>query len=113
VDPVRQPVASAFLGPHHPTLRTRRRQGLTIHERRSNPGAHIHAHRSYWEAVLPIPSVMLGAPKPGRGSDEDWWILSWAPESIARRGGIISCVEGWMQTFATRPDQSTWANPTP
>lgn len=59
---------------------------------------------------MPIPSQMLGAPKKGRGSDEDWWIISWSPQSIVKQGGTLVCLPGLILNFGIGPELSTWGN---
>lgn len=108
--PVDRPVLSGFLSPNHPTIRKEMLAGREIHHRHSNSGLHIDAHRSYWERVMPIPSRMLGAPKKGRGSDADWWIISWSPQSIVKQGGTLVCLPGLILNFGAAPELSTWGN---
>lgn len=108
--PVERPILSGFASPCHPTLRKETLAGREIHHRHSNSGLHIEAHRSYWERVMPIPSRMLGAPKIGLGSDEDWWIISWSPRSIVKQGGTLVCLPGLILNFGMGPELSTWGN---
>jgi hypothetical protein len=81
-------------------------------------GPHLHAHRSYWLAVLPIPTTYAGAPKktggafPGQGSESDWWVGSWSPRAAPKRGSHVVTVPGLVVEFATRAADSTWHNPT-
>ena len=83
---------------------------------RSCPAKHLHAHRSYWQSVLPIPTAYTGAPKPagglfpGHGSDADWWVGSWAPQSAPKQGGSVVVIPGLVSTFATGASSSTWGN---
>jgi hypothetical protein len=79
-------------------------------------GPHLHAHRSYWQAVLPIPTTYAGAPKttggvfPGQGSESDWWVGSWSPRAAPKRGSHVVTVPGLVLEFATRASESTWHN---
>jgi hypothetical protein len=104
------PVLSGFLSKEHPTLFKNEHEGHILHYRFSNPGVHIDAHRSYWEQIIPIPSLSLAAPKPGLPSNEDWWILSWSPYSVAKTGRYVVCLPDLVKTFATEVHQSTWGN---
>jgi hypothetical protein len=84
----------------------------------SSPGIHLHAHRDYLRKVIPIPTPYLGAPKrnrgiPGQGSDEDWWIATWAPSSVTKRGMYVACVPGLVDTFLSKPNESTWGGGKP
>jgi hypothetical protein len=80
-------------------------------------GPHLHAHQSYWQAVLPVPTTYAGAPKttggvfPGQGSESDWWVGSWSPRAAPKRGSHIVVVPGLVVEFATDVSQSTWHNP--
>jgi hypothetical protein len=80
-------------------------------------GPHLHAHRSYWQDVLPIPTTYAGAPKktggvfPGQGSESDWWVGSWSPRSAPKRGSHVVTVPGLVVEFATGISESTWHNP--
>jgi hypothetical protein len=108
------PLMSGYLSPHHKALGTRSIGGHEVQLMRSMPGQHIHAARDYWRFVMPIPTPYLGAPKPtgnfdGQGADEDWWIGSYAPRSIAKTGGFIAVVPDLVTNRGL--DSSTWAPP--
>jgi hypothetical protein len=77
---------------------------------RSAAGVHLHAHRDDWSAVMPIPTVALGAPLPGIAAEEDWWISTWAPRSAAKAGRPILVLPGLVETFSTGGADSTWGN---
>jgi Glycosyl transferase family 2 len=83
---------------------------------RSCPAKHLHAHRAYWQSVLPIPTAYVGAPKQngglfaGQGSDADWWVGSWSPHSAPKRGGYVIVIPGMVTSFASGPAASTWGN---
>lgn len=115
-DPVERPLLTGRLDPLHRELGRARFDGVEAVWQRSCPGIHLHAHRDYWEGILPIPTPYLGAPKqdaprPGRGADEDFWITCWAPRSAAKRGLAVCTVPGLVRTLARRPEDSTWASP--
>jgi hypothetical protein len=84
--------------------------------KRSCAGVHIHAHRHFWDSVMPIPTFRLGAPMrvPGRdrgiGSNVDWWIVRDAPNSVQRRKGRVVCLPGLVRTFYHRAEDSSWGN---
>jgi len=65
---------------------------------RSCSGQHMHAHRSFWVDVLPMPTPYAQAPKsaggvfPGQGCETDWWCANWAPRSAVKRGSL-SCTK--------------------
>lgn len=77
---------------------------------RSAAGVHLHAHRDDWAAVMPIPTVVLGAPVPGIAAEEDWWISTWAPRSAAKAGRPILVLPGLVETFSAGGADSTWGN---
>jgi glycosyltransferase involved in cell wall biosynthesis len=89
------PILTGRDDPDHPALQSETIAHHAILLKRSSPGIHFHAHRSYWAAVLPIPTPAL----PGRGTDEDWWITAWSPNSIVKQGGNLVCVPGLVSTF--------------
>jgi hypothetical protein len=103
--------------PQHPEHGTIDCDGIAVRLARSATSRHLHAHRGYWEAILPIPTAYLGAPKstgglfPGHGSDSDFWINSWAPNSSLKRCGALLVVPGLVTSFAKGAVQSSWANP--
>lgn len=101
---------------HNPASGTASIAGRTVLLNRVCSGVHIHAHRSYWQSVLPIPTAYLRAPKrtgghfPGQGSGADWWISNWAPRAARKRGGHIVAIPNLVRTFATDAASSTWGN---
>jgi len=59
-----------------------------------------------------IPNPYIAAPKkdggkPGQGSDEDWWLLSWSPNSIIKKGGYVVSIPNLSTTDASG-ELSTW-----
>jgi glycosyltransferase involved in cell wall biosynthesis len=113
--PTERPLLAGQEAPEHPIVETREIAGYSVLLKRSMPGQHLHAHRDYWRAVLPIPTPYLGAPKPdrgkpGQGADEDWWITAWSPQSIAKQGGYVVCIPGLVTTFRPSAAGSTWGN---
>jgi len=79
---------------------------------KSAPSVHFFSHRLYLMENLPIPNPYIGAPKadrgkPGQGADEDWWLFSWSPKSIVKRGKYIVCIPGLCST-EINPELSTW-----
>jgi glycosyltransferase involved in cell wall biosynthesis len=80
---------------------------------RSCSGQHMHAHRSYWQAVIPIPTTYRRAPKkfggifPGQGCDSDWWCSNWAPCSAIKKGGSVWVLPGLVRNNGM--GKSTWS----
>ncbi|MBE9178288.1 glycosyltransferase [Oculatella sp. LEGE 06141] len=114
-DPTERPLLTGKDATEHQNFGVADIAGHPVLLKRSMPGQHLHAHRDYWSAVLPIPTPYLGAPKPdkgkpGQGADEDWWITAWSPHSIVKRGGYVVCVPGLVSTFNPNADESTWGN---
>lgn len=86
--------------------------------RRTAPGTHLHAHRSYWEKILPIPTFHFQSPKhwagePPQGSGADWWVVQWSPHSAGQQGKFIAVLPGLVRTCTVLPEESTWDNPSP
>ena len=112
-DASKRPLLVGRYAPEHPVFGTETIAGRQVLYQRSCAGFPLHAHRDYWRDVLPIPTPYLGAPKPtggrpGQGSDSDWWVGSWAPKSIAKRGGFITCVPGLVRHTGEGNETSTW-----
>jgi glycosyltransferase involved in cell wall biosynthesis len=84
--------------------------GYEVRLKRSLPGIHLHAHRDYWTAVLPIPTPKLSERDRsiGRGTEEDWWITAWSPKSVVKQGGYVICVPGLVRTFEDEKEEATW-----
>lgn len=116
-DLVDRPILSGRDAIAHDTFGTDKIAGYDVLYKKSMPGTHLHAHRDYWRSIMPIPTPYLGAPKhnqgnpPGQGSDGDWWITTWSPQSITKRGGYITCVPGLIKTLCLTAQESTWGNP--
>jgi hypothetical protein len=107
-----RPLLTGYDAPEHPVVDVVAVGTVQVKRKRSTPAVHLHAHRSYWTAVMPIPSPYLGAPKPRVGASmEDWWITSQAPQSVGKRGLFVSCVPGLVSTFLSHRDDSSWDNP--
>ena len=110
-DPETQPVMTGLDTNEHAALRTVEADGRTLKYKDNSTGMHLHCHRDYWAAVLPVPSRYLGAPKAGRGgSGADAWIVKRAPTAAVPRGLSVLCVPGLVTTFAWRSEDSTWGN---
>lgn len=90
--------------------------GVDVLYKESCRATHMHAHRDYWAAVMPIPTRELGAPKPvpgqprGLGSNVDWWIATWAPSSVKMTHRYVTCVPGLVRTFLWKKGDSCWDN---
>lgn len=106
-----RPLLTGRDDPDHATFKTDTIAGETVHLKRSTSGAHFHAHRDYWAAILPIPTPYLNAPKPNDatpykgGTDEDWWITTWSPDSVAKQGGYVVCLPDLVSVFDPAPKQ--------
>lgn len=103
-DVKQRPLLTGFDTIDHETVSTETIAGQTVLLKRSVPGIHFHAHRDYWTAVMPIPALYSSALKSdrlavGQGTDEDWWITAWSPNSIVKQGGYVVCVPGLVKTF--------------
>lgn len=108
-----RPLLTGVVHPLHPAQATARIGGHAVQLQHACNGPHLHAHRSYWQAVLPVPTPYLGAPKrdrgrPGEGSGADWWIGAWSRASAPKTGRHVVAVPGLAATFDA-PGESTWA----
>lgn len=111
-DPVTRPILTGYDADEHPAFEEVEIAGLPTRLKRESPGVHLHAHRDYWRAVLPIPTEYRGAPKRGwEASLEDSWITTGAPSAAARRGIPVVCLPGLVRTFLWHSADSTWGNP--
>jgi hypothetical protein len=93
-------------------------KGERVLQQRMVPGLHLHAHRSYWEKILPIPTFYFQAPRrvPGvgsQGSGVDWWITQWSPQSVGQQGEYVAVVPDLVRTFSVLAEESSWGNPGP
>lgn len=114
-DPETAPLLSGRNDEQHPTKGKEKRGDLDILLKASIPAVHMHAHRDYWTGILPVPTVYAGAPHrqspiPGQGADEDFWIGSWAPNSVLKKGRHIVVVPGLVRTFYLDGEGSTWTD---
>lgn len=110
------PLLTGRLNPLHKTYGERRVNNRRIILQRMSPGIHLHAHRDYWEKMLPIPTAYHRAPHPRpdaphRGADEDWWISQWCPRSVVKQGKYIAVLPGLARTTTALASESTWGNP--
>ncbi len=85
---------------------------IEVYLLRSAPAHHILLHRQYLQDNLPIPNPYIGAPKPnlgkqGQGSDADWYLLSWSPNSIVKKNKYIIAIPNLLTTDMSA-DKSTW-----
>jgi len=107
-----RPLLTGYDADEHPALEEAEVNGLNVRLKGETAGVHLHAHRDYWRAVLPIPTIYLGAPKRRWGASlEDSWIAVGAPKSVAHRGIPVVCLPGLVRTFLWHPGDSTWGNP--
>ncbi|MBI4615134.1 MAG: glycosyltransferase family 2 protein [Planctomycetes bacterium] len=120
------PLVTGHDAAEHEAVSTRSTPGGILYRtKRSCRATHLHAHRNYWLAVMPLPTRRLGAPcleaeRPGPGSwsDVDWWIATCSrrAESQAARAapeGHVRVVPGLVRTFFHRAEDSLWGNNQP
>ena len=109
--PGQYPVITGLDTNEHAADRIERDGDRTLKFKHNSTGMHLHCHRDYWSAVLPIPTRYLGAPKAGQGgSGADAWIVKRAPAAVTGRGLPVLCVAGLVTTYAWRGEDSTWGN---
>ncbi len=111
-DPNDYPVITGFYKEPHKIFGTKTIQDVKVNLLRSASAQHFYVHRLYLMENLPIPNPYVGAPKPdkgkpGQGSDEDWWLLSWAPKSIVKRGKYVISIPDLAKSDAVG-ELSTW-----
>ncbi len=105
---------SGYAAPEHRVHREEMILGERVLICRSCSGQHMHAHRSYWAGVLPIPTFYARAPKgtggifAGQACDTDWWCSNWAPRSAVKRDGSVYVLPGLVRNHGT--DHSTWSS---
>ncbi len=107
-----RPVLAGIYREPHKIFEKKEIAGIEVYLLRSAPAQHLLFHRQYLQDNLPIPNPYPGAPKadrgkPGQGADEDWWLLSWSPNSIVKKGKFIIAVPDLCYTDAFG-EQSTW-----
>ncbi len=107
-----RPVVTGFHKEPHKIFGTENINGVEVKLLRSAGAPHLFMHRQYLMDNMPIPNPYVGAPKPdrgkpGQGSDEDWWLLSWAPKSIVKRGKYVIAIPGLAKSDAVG-ELSTW-----
>ena len=115
-DREKYPLLTGRHNPRHKIYGEKEINGCRVLLQRMSPGIHLHAHRNYWEKMLPIPTAYFQAPRcwsnaPLRGADEDWWISQWSPHSIVKQGQYIAVVRGLVRTTTVLARESTWENP--
>ncbi len=111
-DKKQRPVLAGIYREPHKIFEKKEIKGIQVYMLRSAPAQHLLFHRQYLQNNLPIPNPYVGAPKadrgkPGQGADEDWWLLSWSPNSIVKKGKFVVAVPGLCYTDAFG-DESTW-----
>jgi hypothetical protein len=105
---------SGYASPHHLVHQQEMIQGEKVLICRSCSAQHMHAHRSYWQSVLPVPTTYARAPKStggifaGQGSDADWWCSNWAPRSAIKSAGSVYVLPGLVRNNGA--DRSTWSS---
>ena len=105
-DSEKRPLLTGWDDPDHPTVQSDTIASHSVLFKRSTSGFHLHAHRDYWASVIPIPTPQTSSNTTDersaqQGTDEDWWITSWSPNSIVKRGGYVVCVPGLVTLFDT------------
>lgn len=110
-DSKKYPVLTGIYRKPHPVIKKNVVNEVEIYFLMSAPAQHFMLHRQYLQDNLPIPTPYIGAPKrdkgkPGQGSDEDWWLISWSPNSIVKKGGYIVSIPNLCKTDMTK--DSTW-----
>jgi hypothetical protein len=109
----RRNLYSGYASPLHFVHEEQIISGETVRMCRSCSAQHMHAHRSYWQAVLPVPTAYDGAPKTGggifdgQGSDVDWWCSNWAPHSAIKEGASVYVLPGLVRNCGQ--GHSTWS----
>ncbi len=111
-DKEERPIVTGFHKEPHKVFGSETINGVEVKLLRSASAQHFYMHRQYLMDNMPIPNPYVGAPKPdrgkpGQGSDEDWWLLSWAPKSIVKRGKYIIAIPGLAKSDAVG-ELSTW-----
>jgi hypothetical protein len=111
-DKNKYPVVTGIHREPHKIFKQDKINNIDVYFLRSIPAQHFFVHRLYLMKNMPIPNPYVGAPKPdrgkpGQGSDEDWWLFSWSPQSIVKQGGYIVSIPN-LCTTDMNPELSTW-----
>jgi len=109
------PVVTGIYRKPHKIFEQTQIRDIDVYLLRSIPAQHFLVHRLYLSENMPIPNPYPGAPKadrgkPGQGADEDWWLFSWSPKSIVKRGKYIVSIPHLCETDMN-PELSTWETP--
>jgi hypothetical protein len=107
---VERPLLTGRRPPEHPAAGEEEINGVRVLHFHSTSNQHFHAHRDYWSAVLPIPAPAPDFEGCKKTAYCDWWLASWAPESVCNTGRKIICVPGLVSAFATKAEDSSWGN---
>jgi glycosyltransferase involved in cell wall biosynthesis len=107
-DPRDRPLLSGRDASEHAVLKTEAIGPYIVLLKRSTSGVHLHAHRTYWAGVLPIPTPDVQHDTSGRGTEEDWWITAWSPRSVVKQGGAVVCVPGLVRTVTETLAEDNW-----
>jgi glycosyltransferase involved in cell wall biosynthesis len=99
----------------HPGFNSGKLNGIDYIKKMSIRATHIHAHRDFWESIMPIPTRGLGAPKRtgegrGLGSNVDWWMVRDSPNSCQKTKQPIICAPGLVRSFLWQGKDSCWNN---
>lgn len=110
------PLLTGYDAAEHASVATQLIGGKSVQLKLSTSDVHLHASRSYWESVLPIPTLYSEAAfQAGQNSDADWWVTAWSPNSVVKRGGHVVCVPNLVTVLEVPPVQlaSPHADPRP
>lgn len=99
----------------HPGHAPGRIENINYKYKWSIRATHMHAHRDFWQSIMPIPTRELGCPKRtgearGMGSNADWWIVRDSPNSCQKTKQPIICVPGLVRSFLWQGKDSCWNN---
>jgi len=86
--------------PEHDTLEEVAWSQYRIARKRAERGTAVIYRAGFLQANRPLPTH--------KRLDFDWWLFRDGPESIARRGGLVSVLIGAARHLAWRPGDSTW-----
>lgn len=98
-DPDERPLLSGIHDPDGLSLGCQEIHGVRVHQQWGAPGQHLHAHRHYWESVLPIPTNPSVIRHGGREEETGWWITVMAPGALWKNRRPVPCLPGWVRSF--------------
>ena len=101
-----RPLLSGTVSPGGLSLGSEEINGIRMERQWGSPGQHLHAHRRYWELVLPVPTPPPGPLLGGRAVETGWWITVMAPGALWKKRQAVPCLPGLVRGAGELPADS-------